>query len=77
MSLANSIKLIRQEALLSQEQFADELNVGITTVNRWECGKSIPSISKMKNLQAFCENKGISYEAVKNAWLEARMRASI
>lgn len=48
MSLSDSIKLIRQKELLNQQEFADELQVGLTTVNRWEGGKSIPNISAMK-----------------------------
>ena len=48
MSLSDSIKLIRQKTLLNQQEFADELKVGLTTVNRWEVGKSIPNLSAMK-----------------------------
>ena len=54
MSLSDSIKLIRQKNLLNQQEFADVLKVGLTTVNRWEGGKSIPNISAMKKIKAFC-----------------------
>ena len=52
MSLSDSIKLIRQKNLLNQQEFADVLKVGLTTVNRWEGGKSIPNISAMKKIKA-------------------------
>ena len=73
MSLPDCIKLIRQKSLLNQEEFAKELNVGLTTVNRWEVGKSIPNISGMKKIKAYCEKNSLSYALVENEWLSARM----
>lgn len=75
MSLSDSIKLIRQKALLNQQEFADVLDVGLTTVNRWEVGKSIPNISAMKKIKSYCEKNGLSYEVVENEWLAARLEA--
>lgn len=73
MSLSDCIKLIRQKKLLNQQEFADELHVGLTTVNRWEGGKSIPNISAMKKIKAYCENNGLDYDAVEKEWLDARL----
>jgi len=75
MSLSDSIKLIRQKELLNQQEFADELQVGLTTVNRWEGGKSIPNISAMKKIKAYCEKNGLDYVLVENEWLAARLEA--
>lgn len=75
MSLSDSIKLIRQKELLNQQEFADELHVGLTTVNRWEGGKSIPNISAMKKIKAYCEKNGLDYVLVENEWLAARLEA--
>lgn len=75
MSLSDSIKLIRQKTLLNQQEFADELDVGLTTVNRWEVGKSIPNISAMKKIKAYCEKHELSYEIVESEWLAARLEA--
>ena len=75
MSLADSIKLIRQKTLLNQQEFANELKVVLTTVNRWEVGKSIPNLSAMKKINAYCEKNGLSYELVENEWLSARLEA--
>ncbi len=75
MSLSDSIKLIRQKELLNQQEFADELQVGLTTVNRWEGGKSIPNISAMKKIKAYCEKNGLEYDLVEKEWLTARLEA--
>ncbi len=75
MSLSDSIKLIRQKNLLNQQEFADVLKVGLTTVNRWEGGKSIPNISAMKKIKAFCEDNGLDYDLVEKEWLSARLEA--
>lgn len=75
MSLSDTIKLIRQKSLLNQEEFAKELHVGLTTVNRWEVGKSIPNISAMKKIKAYCEKNNLPYEPIETQWLTARMEA--
>ena len=75
MSLSDSIKLIRQKKLLNQQEFADTLEVGLTTVNRWEVGKSIPNLSAMKKIKAYCEKNDISYDIVETEWLAARLEA--
>ena len=75
MSLSDSIKLIRQKSLLNQQEFADVLKVGLTTVNRWEGGKSIPNISAMKKIKALCDNNGLEYNIIESEWLTARLEA--
>ena len=75
MSLSDSIKLIRQKKLLNQQEFADTLEVGLTTVNRWEVGKSISNLSAMKKIKAYCEKNDISYDIVETEWLAARLEA--
>jgi DNA-binding transcriptional regulator YiaG len=75
MSLSDSIKLIRQKELLNQQEFADNLNVGLTTVSRWEVGKSIPNLSAMKKIKAYCEKNNIDYKLVEKEWLAARLEA--
>jgi len=75
MSLNESIRLVRQKALLNQEEFANELNVSLASVNRWEVGKSVPNISAMKSIKAFCEKNNLSYEVIENEWLSVRLEA--
>lgn len=71
MNFSAAIKLVRQKQLLSQELFAKELNLAISTVNRWETGKSKPNLSTMKQLKAFCERNKIDYEQLEKSWLES------
>ena len=75
MSLPDSIKLIRQKSFLNQQEFADALGVGLTTVNRWEGGKSIPNLVAIKKIKQYCEKNNISFETVENEWLAERMKA--
>lgn len=48
MTFAESIRQTRQRLFFSQEAFAKELNVNLTTVSRWETGKSKPNMSTMR-----------------------------
>jgi len=41
--IANLIRRIRLETGLTQEQFASQLGVTCSTINRWERGRSKPS----------------------------------
>ncbi len=66
MALSSSLKLIRQKAFLSQEAFAKEINTSISSINRWENGKSKPSFSAMKELKDFCERKNISFSEIES-----------
>lgn len=70
MSLSSEIKVIRKKAFLSQAEFAKELNVVYSTVNRWENGKGRPNSAAMKALRAFCDKNSISYTELETAWIE-------
>ncbi len=69
MDLSTAIKIIRQKSFLTQEQFANELNVAFSTVNRWEKGKTIPNLAAMKQIKEYCERNKISFEELEDAWL--------
>ena len=69
MDLSNEIKIIRQQAFLTQEAFAKELKVAFSTVNRWESGKTHPNISAMKKINEFCNSHDISFKDLQTAWL--------
>ena len=53
----------------SQEAFAKELNVNLTTVSRWETGKSKPNMSTMRQIKEFCEKHNADYEPLESSWL--------
>jgi DNA-binding transcriptional regulator YiaG len=43
MTFSEAVKKIRKERFLSQEDFAKDIGVAFSTVNRWENGKNAPS----------------------------------
>ncbi len=56
MTYATKIKKLRDEMLLTQEEFGEVLGVSLVTVNRWENGKFEPAIKiKRKLRQLFIE----------------------
>lgn len=69
MSLGEAIRITRQKAFYTQEQFAHELDVALSTVNRWELGKAKPNMKAMKAIKAFCESNGMDYALIESAWL--------
>ena len=60
MELCSSVKQVRKELGLSQEQLARELSISFSTVNRWENGKSKPSQMAKELFFSFCKNKDIN-----------------
>lgn len=69
MSLGETIRITRQKAFYTQEDFSKWLNVALSTVNRWELNKAKPNIKAMKKIKAFCEENNLNYEAIEEAWL--------
>lgn len=55
---------------MSQENFAAELNVSVSTINRWETGKVKPNLSAMKSIKDFCEKHDLSYENIEDEWFK-------
>ncbi len=68
MQLAEILRITRQKAFLSQEEFANELNVSVSTINRWETGKSRPNLSALKGLKEFCGRHNLPFEAIETEW---------
>ena len=62
MSFSKDIKAIRQKGLMSQEDFAKDLGVSFSTVNRWECGKAKPSYKAMKQIDDYCKANEIDFD---------------
>ncbi|MFH0730070.1 MAG: helix-turn-helix transcriptional regulator [Pseudomonadota bacterium] len=50
----DTIKEVRRQLSLSQEDLAHALGVSFATVNRWENGKTMPSKLAIKQFTAFC-----------------------
>jgi len=54
-----TVKEVRRQLALSQEELAHALGVSFATVNRWENGKTIPSKLAQRQFEQFCKQKKI------------------
>lgn len=50
MKTGEKIKKIRLENNMTQDEFAEKLNVTRVAVSKWELGKSYPSIENLKTI---------------------------
>ncbi len=62
MKFSDAIKSIRRKSLLSQSDFAKELGVSFSTVNRWENEKAIPKLCKLKRIKDFCAKHNLPFD---------------
>ena len=69
MEFAEQIRMIRQRMFLSQDEFSKVLHVSLSTVNRWEMGKSKPNLTAMKQIKEFCGENGLEYDVLESSWL--------
>lgn len=67
--VSNELRLLREKMLLTQEEFAKELGVASSTVNRWEKGKARPNITTMRTIKRICESNNYPYEKIESAWI--------
>lgn len=74
MSLGEAIRMSRQKAFFTQQDFANKLDVALSTVNRWELNKSKPNMKAMKQIKAFCDENKIDYGIIENEWLKTNTR---
>ena len=73
MGFPEEIKRIRQRCFLTQQEFAQEVQVAFSTVNRWEGGKAKPNFTAMKNIKKFCLKNNIDSASVEEAWLDYKV----
>ena len=69
MSLGEAIRITRQKAFYTQEEFAQKLNVALSTVNRWELNKARPNMKAMRAIKSFCDENNQPYEFIENQWV--------
>ncbi len=62
MTFAEKVKYVRGTLQLSQIDLAKELKVSNVTINRWEVKGIQPSFLVEQRFDAFCKEKGISFE---------------
>lgn len=61
MTFGEKIKAVRNKLFLSQQDFAKELGVDFTTVNRWENGHHKPNYKMLNLFDKFCKERGIVF----------------
>ncbi len=52
-----TVKEVRRQLTLSQENLAQALGVSFATVNRWENGRTVPSKLAKRQFELFCAQK--------------------
>jgi len=58
-------------ALISNTRsICKRIGVSISTVIRWESGKSYPNIAGMKSLKQFCDNQQYSFQSLQDEWIK-------
>lgn len=62
MNYALLIKEIRDELLLTQTELAEILNVSFASVNRWENGRTEPTIKTKRRIKELCIKNNIEME---------------
>lgn len=63
MSYAVAIKKLRNQLLLTQNEFAELLGVKLVTVSRWESGKFEPTMKMKRKLKEYFDKNNIEVEA--------------
>jgi putative transcriptional regulator len=64
MELSEVLKLIRNEAGITQEELAHSVHVSFSTVNRWENKKAVPNRMARVVLLDFFEKKNVSLQLI-------------
>jgi DNA-binding transcriptional regulator YiaG len=55
----NSVRLLRQKLGMTQEEFAHEIAVTVSTVNRWENAHAEPSKLAWKAIHELARRRGV------------------
>ena len=59
MNFSETVKIVRKQLGLSQQQLATALNLSFSTINRWENGHVVPSNIAQKAFISYCEDNFI------------------
>lgn len=63
----NLIRSLRQKLGMTQEEFAHEIAVTVSTVNRWENAHAEPSKLAWKAIQDLARKRGVTDEVLRRA----------
>ena len=61
MTFADSIIQLRSELRISQKELAEQLNISVATVNRWENGRTMPNKMTVFVIRKYCEGHGLDF----------------
>ena len=64
MNTSELIKNIRTQAGVSQREFARQLGIAFSTVNRWENGLFAPTVMARKLLKMYCIERGMEQKLI-------------
>ena len=53
-NFAETVRKVRRQLGISQEELAQELGVSFSTINRWENSKTVPFKLARRQFDAFC-----------------------
>jgi putative transcriptional regulator len=59
MNYKKLVKELRVKLILTQQEFADLLNVSFASINRWETGKHEPTIKVKRKIIELCKANNI------------------
>ena len=66
----NLIRSLRQKLGMTQEEFAHEIAVTVSTVNRWENAHAEPSKLAWKAIQDLARKRGLTDDMLRRVGLE-------
>jgi len=61
VTFADSIIQLRSELRISQKELAEQLNISVATVNRWENGRTEPNKMTLFVIRDFCKSRNITF----------------
>ncbi|MCB9498630.1 MAG: helix-turn-helix transcriptional regulator [Bacillales bacterium] len=62
MDYQRLVKELRVKLILSQQEFANLLNVSFASINRWETGKHEPTIKVKRKIVELCKENNVELE---------------
>jgi DNA-binding transcriptional regulator YiaG len=65
----NLIRSLRQKLGMTQEEFAHEIAVTVSTVNRWENAHAEPSKLAWKAIEDLAKKRGLTEDVLRRAGL--------
>lgn len=68
MNFSEEIKNLRRQTIKSQSDFAKEIGVSFSTVNRWETGRTIPNYKTMQAIESYCANNNLDSTKIRESW---------